>query len=281
MVGRQTHCAGVEALASVAGESLDSAQDVDVGVDDESAEWQEAAEHEPAALFRAGDAESDVAERHLHLQAGGALCAPDCVHGRLLALHPVGGALSFSDWVGGAGGLPSWGRGVQPPEGDADGSGPAVCELAWEEPFCGGDGEGEDPPHQESCGTSADAGEGGAVLVEHLAGVFGAGAVRELRVGAGAHQTLGRVLQPQAAASGDRGAVSGRPLLRDRPRAAQDDRGRDQGERAGTGVAGRAAGAVLHGGTDGGAVGGAAGGERQIKADGGGSSAKPNQRARL
>jgi hypothetical protein len=217
-----------------------------------------------------------VAERHLHVSAGRQIRASDRVHGRLLAFHCGGGVVSDRLGDGHAGGVSQGGWGVQPAEGNADGSGAAVRELAGEEPVCEGDGEREDPPHQESSGASADPGKSGAVLVVDLAGVPGAGTVRELRIGARTHRTLDPVLQPQATASGDRGAVSGGSLFRDRERAAPDDRERRGRERAGAGAAGRAPGAVLHGGADGGAVRGAAGGERQTQTAGGRPPAKSN-----
>ena len=83
-----------------------------------------------------------------------------------------------------AGGLPPGGGGVRRAQGDAHRQRPAIRQLARDHPVPGGDAEEAGAPHQEPAAPSHDAGQDRTVLENHLGGVPGARAVRQLRGGA-------------------------------------------------------------------------------------------------
>jgi|GEM_PF-3098501 len=181
------------------------------GADGSAAEG--APEPHAAALLRASDAQPDVAERSVHLPARREIRLRGRLHGRLLALHRGARPLPLADGGGGDRDLPGGGRGILPSQGDAHGPGPAVYELAGQEPLRGRIAERPGGALRVAAAAPDDAGEGGAVLGLDVAGVFGAGPVRLVRVGAGAAAPVGEILQPPPAPPGDRRAVPGGPLL--------------------------------------------------------------------
>ena len=73
--------------------------------------------------------------------------------------------------------------------------------LARDHPVRGGVAEGASAPHQEPPAPSHDAGQDRTLLENHLGGVPGARAVRQLRVGRRADPALGEALQPPSAPS--------------------------------------------------------------------------------
>lgn len=233
-------------------------------------------EEEPAeaAVLRAGGAEPDVAVGHLLLPAGRAECLPDRVHRRPLPLYRRAGAVPEPDGRERHGDVPHGGWGTWRAQGDADRQRAAVRQLARQDAVPAGTGEGSHPPHPQRPAPSDDAGEDRAVLADDLAGVPGAGAVRELRVGAGAGGAVGEILQLQAAAPIAGGIGACRPVLRHAKGSAAGHGTGVAGEPAGAGRARPAKAAVLHGRAAGRAVGGDEGGMREAE-DGGGRRRRP------
>lgn len=171
------------------------------------------AQPDPAAVLRTGDAEPDVAKRPLHVPAGRQIRLRRRLPGRLLTVRGEPRPLPQPDRGGRDRDVPRGRRGIQSPEGNADRPRPAVSELAGQEPLRRGTHQGPGGASRLPAAASDDPRQGGAVLGHHVAGVFGPGPVRLVRVGQGTAETLGAVLQPPAAAPGDRGPVPRRPLL--------------------------------------------------------------------
>ena len=119
-----------------------------------------------------------MAERSVHVQAGLEIRLRGGVHGRLLPVHRGAGPVPLADGGSGDRDLPGGGGGILPAEGDADGPGAAVHQLAGQEPLRHGAAEGPGGALRVAPAAPDDAGEGGAVLGEHVAGVFGPGPVR-------------------------------------------------------------------------------------------------------
>ena len=258
-----------------AGQSRDGAPDAaqaPAAAQDQAAPDEE--EPAEAAVLRAGNAEPDVAVGHLLLPAGRAQRLPDRVHRRPLPLRRRAGAVPEPDGRERDGDVPHGGRRAWRAQGDADRQRAAVRQLARQDAVPAGAGEGPHPPHPQRPAPSDDAGQDRAVLADDLAGVPGAGPVRELRIGAGAGGAVGEVLQLQAAApiAGRPGA--GRPVLRHAAAGAPGRGTGTAGKPAGTGLARPAEEAVLHGRAAGRAVGGDEGGMREAE-DGAGRRRRP------
>jgi hypothetical protein len=115
-----------------------------------------------------------VAKRHLHVPARRQIRLRGRVHGRLLALRRKPGPVSFTDGRGGDRNLPGGRRRIPSAEGDADGPGPAIHQLAGEEPVRRGAAEGPGGAHRLAAAAPDDAGQDRALLGESVAGVFGA-----------------------------------------------------------------------------------------------------------
>ena len=197
-----------------------------------------------------------MADRYLHLPAGRQECLPHRLSRRSLPLRGGAGRVPQPDGGTRAGGVPPGGGGVRRAQRGALRSGPPILELARDHPVRGGVAEGAGAPHQEPPAPSHDPGQDRTLLENHLGGVPGARAVRQLRVGRRADPAVGEALQPPPAPSVPGGALSRRSLLCHRPGVAAGHRARPAGERAGAGTAGATAQSVLHGGTDGRAIGG-------------------------
>jgi len=253
-----------QANALSEGQSGDGAAHAAPGGADAQDEEKAAAQSAEAALLRAQHTQPTLAERHLHVSAGGPERLPDRFRRRLFALRGGVGPVPEPDGRARAGGVPDGGIGVWRAQGDADRPGAPVRQLAGEDAVSAGVDEGPRASPDEPAPPSDDLGESGAFLEDDLGGISRPGAVWELRGGAGAGQVLAPVLQPQTAAPGDRRVMPGGPVFRDSEGIAPGDRGGDQGKRAGAGVEPRAQGAVLHGGADGRPVGGAARGKGSV-----------------
>ena len=234
------------------------------------------AEKEPAeaAVLRAGGAEPDVAVGHLLLPAGRAQRLPDRVHRRPLPLYRRAGAVPEPDGRERDGNVPHGGGRARRAQGDADRQRAAVRQLARQDAVPAGTGEGPHPSHPQRAAPSDDAGQDRAVLADDLAGVPGAGAVRQLRIGAGTRGAVGEVLQLQAAAPVAGRAGAGRPVLRHAEGSAASHGTGPAGEPAGTGLARPAEEAVLHGRPAGRAIRGDEGGMREAE-DGAGRRRRP------
>ncbi len=242
-----------------------------VAQDQAAPDEEESAE---TAVLRAGDAEPDVAVGHLLLPAGRAQRLPDRVHRRPLPLYRRAGAVPEPDGRERHGNVPHGGRRARRAQGDADRQRAAVRQLARQDAVPAGAGQGPHPSYPQRAAPSDDAGEDRAVLADDLAGVPGAGPVRQLRVGAGARGAVGEILQLQAAAPIAGGVGAGRPVLRHAEGSAAGHGTGPAGEPAGTGVARPAEEAVLHGRAAGRAVGGDESGMREAE-DGGGRRRRP------
>ena len=118
-----------------------------------------------------------MADGHLHVQAGRQVRVRGGVPGRLLALCREPGALPEPDGGVRRRDLPGCGRGILPSEGDAERPGAAVLQLARDEPLRVGARQGPGKAPGVAAAAPDDAWQGGALLGEHVAGVFGAGAV--------------------------------------------------------------------------------------------------------
>ena len=175
-------------------------------------------------------------------------------HRRSFPLRGGAGGVSQPDGGARVRGVPPGGGGVRRAQRDALRSRPPVRELARDHPVRGGVAQGSGSPHQKPAPSSHDPGQDRTLLENHLGGVPGARAVRQLRVGRRADSAVGEALQPPAAAPVPGGVVSGRSLLCHCPGTAPSHRARHPGERVGTGVAGATAQSLLHGGADGRAV---------------------------
>ena len=233
-------------------------------------------EEEPAeaAVLRAGGAKPDVAVGHLLLPAGRAQRLPDRVHRRPLPLYRRTGAVPEPDGRERHGDVPHGGRRARRAQGDADRQRAAVRQLARQDAVPAGTGQGPHPSHPQRPAPSDDAGEDRAVLADDLAGVPGAGPVRQLRIGAGARGAVGEILQLQAAAPVAGRPGAGRPVLRHAEGSAAGHGTGVAGEPAGTGLARPAEEAVLHGRTAGRAIRGDESGMREAE-DGGGRRRRP------
>ena len=233
-------------------------------------------EEEPAeaAVLRADDAEPDVAVGHLLLPVGWAERLFDRVHRRPLPLHRRPGSVPEPDGRERHGGVPHGGGRIRRAQGNAHRQWAAVCHLARQDAVPAGAGQGPHPPHPQHAASSDDAGQDRTLLADDLAGVPGAGPVRQLRVGAGARGAVGEILQPQAATPVAGRTGAGRPVLRRAKGSAPGHGKGPAGEPAGTGAARPAEEPVLHGRAAGRAVGGDEGGERTVE-DGAGRRGRP------
>lgn len=254
-MGLPAHRAGAAPALPDGGEPGNRPADPARGETHRAEAVQAGAQPVQAPSLRAGASQPDVAERHLHLPAGRTVCLPHRVSRRLLALYRGGGDLPQPDRAVRHRGLPAGHRRIRRAQGNAHRQREAICHLAGDEPLPEGNAERPGRPHPFASAAPHDPRQDRALLGEHLAGVPRAGPVRGLRGGPGADTALDPVLQPQAAPPGAPRALSGRPLLRDPARAAQDPRGGHPRERAGDGPAGPTRRALLHGGPDAGPVG--------------------------
>ena len=200
-----------------------------------------------AAVLRAGDAQSDVADGHLHVSAGEQERLPDRVHRRPLALHRRAGSVSQPDRRARIGGLSHRRGRVRRAQGDADRQRAAVRHLARQDAVRARTGERSGPPHPQPAASPDDAGQDRAVLENDLGELPGTGAVRQLRAGPRTREVVGEVLQPQTSAPVAGGAVSGRSVLRHREGIASRDRARHRRQRPGAGVTRPTPRALLHG----------------------------------
>ena len=75
-----------------------------------------------------------MAVGYLYLSPGGPVCLFDWVYRRLLAVYGGIGVIPEPDGGSGVRGVSSGGWGVWGPEGDADGPGAAIYELAGNDP---------------------------------------------------------------------------------------------------------------------------------------------------
>ncbi len=234
-------------------------------------------EEEPAqaAVLRADDAEPDVAVGHLLLPAGRAERLSDRVHRRPFPLPGRAGPVPEPDGRERHGGVPHGGWRAWRSQGDAHGQRAAVRQLARQDAVPAGTGQGPHPPHPQRPAPSDDAGQDRAVLADDLAGVPGAGPVRQLRVGPGARGAVGEILQLQAAAPVAGGPGARRPVLRHAEGGAPGRGTGLAGKPAGTGLARPAEEPVLHGRAAGRAVGGDESGERSVE-DGAGRRRRPS-----
>ncbi len=203
----------------------------------------------PETTLRAGRAEPAVAVGYLHVSLAPARAGvPDGVHGRPFALRGRLGVVAAAEVGAGDGGIPEGGGEVRSAAGSADRSGPAVHRLAGNDGIRGGAEAKRDPAHQEPAASSADAGEGGALLEDVVGGVSLAHGVCGLRGLPEAAGPFHRRLQLPEAAPGDRQSLARRsvfPCGRARPRGGQRA---GEGECAATGKAAAGDQTILPGG---------------------------------